>query len=194
MDANRKTMDGENDGPTLITGCRECGRERMPPAVSPGRVRSWVLVIGVGWGLLGILPCSAMGGQEQPASPFKTRSSQREALFFMAIAQVESRGCTDAVGDGGRSLGTYQIQRAYWSDGGGDPKLYHRLAFDNAASRRVMVGYWRKYCPAALAAHDWQTLARTHNGGPAGAGRAQTAAYWLKVRHAMGSSMSKGGG
>jgi hypothetical protein len=190
MDARRKAMDGENDRPILITVCREYGRRRAPPGVSPGRVGSWVLAIGVGWGLLGVLPCSTTGGQEQTVSHLATRSLPLEALF-LAIAQVESRGHADAVGDGGRSLGIYQIQLVYWSDGGGNPNLYRRLVLEDAACRRVMVAYWRRYCPAALAARDWQTLARTHNGGPAGAGKAKTAAYWLKVRRAMESSIPK---
>jgi hypothetical protein len=50
------------------------------------------------------------------------------------------------------------------------------------ASREAMNGYWRRYCSAALPPGDWQTLARTHNGGPAGAGKAKTSSYWLKVR------------
>ena len=192
MDVSHGAKHGENNGPILIAGYKEHSRERTPHTMSPGWVGSCVLVIGVGWWLQETLPCSAMGGQEQPVSYVKTRSSPLEALF-MAIAQVESHGRTDAVGDGGRSLGTYQIQPAYWSDGGGDKNLYRRLVFDDDACRRVMVGYWRRYCPAALAARDWQTLARTHNGGPAGAGKAQTAAYWLKVRHAMKNSTPKAG-
>jgi hypothetical protein len=182
MDTNCEAMDGENVGPSLITGFREYSRERIPPDVSPGQVGAWVLAIGVAWGLLGTLPCSAMGCQKQSVSHSKTRSSQLQA-FFMSIGQVESSGRTDAVGGGGRSLGKYQIQPAYWSDGGGDPHRYRRLVFDHAACRRVMVGYWCRYCPDALADHDWQTLARTHNGGAGGAGKAQTVAYWLKVRH-----------
>ena len=41
MDASGKVMDGENDRPSLRTGCGEYGGERMPPAVALGRVVSW---------------------------------------------------------------------------------------------------------------------------------------------------------
>jgi len=50
------------------------------------------------------------------------------------------------------------------------------------------MGYWRRYCPAALEAGDWETLARVHNGGPVGARSKATLAYWRKVKAAMGGN------
>ena len=38
-----------------------------------------------------------------------------------AIARIESHGDPNAVGDGGRALGVYQIHRVYWEDGHGTP-------------------------------------------------------------------------
>jgi hypothetical protein len=191
MDASRESVNGQCNGPILIAGCGKHRCERSTAAVPPGRVVRWVLAVGLGLGFLEASPCGVVCGQEQRVSRPRTRSLQLEPLFA-AIAQVESRGRTDKAGDGGRSLGTYQIQAAYWRDGGGDPSLYRRLVTNDAACRRVMIGYWRRFCPAALAAGDFETLARVHNGGADGAAKAGTAAYWQKVRHAMESSPKAG--
>lgn len=108
--------------------------------------------------------------------------------LFDAIRQVESGGNDNAVGDGGRSIGPYQIQRAYWQDSrvpGRWEDCYRR-----AYAERVMLAYWRRYCPAALEARDWERLARVHNGGPTGHRKAATAGYWKKVQIKLKRSAS----
>lgn len=103
-----------------------------------------------------------------------------------AIRQVETGGRSDpaqARGDDGRSLGPYQIQRPYWRDSG-VPGNYEQVR-DTAYAERVVVAYWKRYCPRALAAGDWETLARVHNGGPLGKSKASTKVYWLRVRRAL---------
>lgn len=100
-----------------------------------------------------------------------------------AMEWVESNGNPAAVGDGGRSIGPLQIQRAYWSDAG-VPGRYDQVR-DRAYARRVVRAWWRRHCPAALAAGDLERLARCHNGGPAGHRKPATRAYWGKVRAAM---------
>ncbi len=62
---------------------------------------------------------------------------------------------------------------------------YRREVVDPATARRTMLAYWRRYCPAALDAGDWETLARVHNGGPRGAEKQATEAYAAKVRREM---------
>jgi hypothetical protein len=113
--------------------------------------------------------------------------------LFTAIRQVESGGKPDggrdAVGDGGRSLGPYQIQRKYHSDSG-VPGPYARVR-ERAYAERVMRGYWQRYAPAALKAGRFETLARVHNGGPAGARVKATAKYWAKVKAAMKQQKGK---
>jgi hypothetical protein len=123
-----------------------------------------------------------MGGS--PA-PFAARPVEHVAKLLAAIRQVESAGNDRAVGDGGRSRGPYQIQAAYWADGGGRPERYLKDVWNARACERVIVGYWSRHSPAALAAGDWETLARVHNGGPAGAGRRATLGYWARVKDAM---------
>lgn len=108
------------------------------------------------------------------------------ADFMSAIRHVESRGRHDAVGDGGRAIGPYQIHYVYWKDSG-VPGRYEQCR-DRAYAERVMKAYWNRYCPKALEARDWQTLARVHNGGPNGHRQEATRDYWLKVRGAAVSA------
>jgi hypothetical protein len=99
--------------------------------------------------------------------------------LFDSIREVESGGNAYLVGDGGRSLGPYQIQWVYWRDSG-VPGSYRQVR-DRHYAERVMVAYWKRYCPDALAREDYRTLARVHNGGPAGDRKAATMGYWRKV-------------
>jgi len=103
--------------------------------------------------------------------------------LFEAIRTVETGGMDtphDAVGDGGRSIGPYQISRAYWVDSGvcGDWKRCRDRKFAEAA----ILAYWRRYCPQSLSSLDFETLARVHNGGPQGHRRASTLPYWKMIR------------
>ena len=104
-----------------------------------------------------------------------------------AIRSVESGGHKDggrgANGDGGRAIGPYQIHRAYFLDAG-VPGRYEACR-DPAFARRVVLAYWQRWCPDALADGDLEALARTHNGGPNGARKAATAEYWRKVEQRL---------
>ena len=103
--------------------------------------------------------------------------------LFDAIRHVETGSHpkpANAVGDGGRSLGPYQISRRYWQDSG-VPGRYQSVRQGNYAER-VILAYWHRYCPDALARRDYQTLARVHNGGPDGSRQRSTLAYWRKVQ------------
>jgi hypothetical protein len=104
--------------------------------------------------------------------------------FWRALHQVETSGRTGAIiGDGGKALGPLQIHRVYHADSrvAGD---YSRCA-DLAYSRRVAEAYLKRYAPRAWAAGDVETLARVHNGGPAGARKAATLPYAAKVKAAI---------
>lgn len=101
-----------------------------------------------------------------------------------AIRQVESGGNVNAVGDGGRSIGPYQIQRAYWLDSR-VPGRYEQVR-DREYAERVVVAYWRRYEPGALRRGDWETLARCHNGGCGWRRNTKaTDGYWRRVRREM---------
>ena len=107
-----------------------------------------------------------------------------------AIRAVESGSCADpanAVGDGGKALGPYQIHRVYWQDAVDHDKSLvangqtYDSVRDAAYAERVILAYWSRYAPS----WDAQTLARIHNGGPKGHVRKATLGYWAKVRAKM---------
>ena len=103
--------------------------------------------------------------------------------IFEAIRSVETGGTTqprDAVGDCGRSIGPYQISRAYWADSG--VRGAWMGCKDRKYAEAVMVAYWKKHCPEALRQRDLETLARVHNGGPRGHRKAATLPYWKKIQ------------
>ena len=97
-----------------------------------------------------------------------------------AIEWVESRGNCNAVGDGGRSLGAYQIQRPYWLDSR-VPGKYRHVKVKKYA-RRVVRAYWKRYGPKNA---TMEQLARIHVGGPKGHKKKATIKYWQKVRKAL---------
>jgi hypothetical protein len=100
--------------------------------------------------------------------------------FWRALHQVETSGRQGPIlGDNGRSLGPLQISLAYFTDSrvGGTYEQVSDLGF----ARRVVSAYLKRYAPQAWAAGDVVTLARIHNGGPAGARKASTLNYGQKV-------------
>ena len=104
--------------------------------------------------------------------------------FWRALHQVETSGRHGAIiGDNGRSLGPLQISRAYHADSR-VAGSYEQVT-DLAYARRVATAYLKRYAPQAWAQGDVETLARVHNGGPAGARKPATLPYADKVRRAM---------
>jgi hypothetical protein len=106
--------------------------------------------------------------------------------LFVAIQAVETSGIrppNQAVGDDGRSIGPYQISRAYWRDSGIRGKWTRCRG--QVYSEEVMVAYWKRHCPEALRERNFEALARIHNGGPSGQGKGATKAYWQKVRQML---------
>lgn len=101
--------------------------------------------------------------------------------FLRALHLVETSGRTGPIlGDGGRALGPFQIHRDYWADAG-VPGRYEDVA-DRDYAVRVVTAYLHRYAPQAVARRDFQTLARVHNGGPAGARKRATLSYWRRVQ------------
>jgi hypothetical protein len=106
------------------------------------------------------------------------------ACLLAAIRQVESGGRANPPdGDRGRAIGPYQIHRVYWIDArlAGRYEDCRREPY----ARRVVLAWWRRHEPAALAAGDLETLARAHSGGPDWRAKPATAAYWGRVEAAM---------
>lgn len=108
--------------------------------------------------------------------------------FLDAIRHVETggepNGGIGAIGDGGASLGPYQISRAYWQDAvEHDPSLargrtYADVGTDDAYSREVIKAYFDRY---RRDGDGWYELARYHNGGPRGPEKTATIQYAEKV-------------
>lgn len=104
--------------------------------------------------------------------------------FWRALHQVETSGRTGPIlGDGGKALGPLQCSRAAFADSR-VPGRYEQVA-DLAFARRVAEAYLKRYAPQAWAEGNVEVLARTWNGGPAGARKAATLPYAAKVRAAM---------
>jgi hypothetical protein len=101
-----------------------------------------------------------------------------------AIRQVETGGCknpSEAVGDGGKAIGPFQIHLGYWKDA---------VAFDKSLggtyndcrkpeyARRVVRAYLTRYGRGKTN----EEMARIHNGGPRGHRKSATLEYWERVK------------
>lgn len=108
--------------------------------------------------------------------------------FLRAIRMVESSGRMNPPdGDQGRSIGPFQISKAYWLDACKQDPSLKRGSFQDCRkyeyAKRVVAAYLTRYGLTALQRRDWKTLARIHNGGgPQGAKINATLPYWEKVR------------
>jgi soluble lytic murein transglycosylase-like protein len=112
-----------------------------------------------------------------------TVSPEQLESLIDAIAIVESNGDPDAVGDGGRALGMYQIHRAYWQDGTRflGVKWAYEQARDPQKARRVVRAYLMHYGRGK----GLLDMARIHNGGPRGHRKAATRAYARKIAQVL---------
>jgi len=119
-----------------------------------------------------------------------------------AIKQVESGGDATKVGDGGAAHGAYQIHQAYFIDacvqihlerGVQPPVPYVAAVMDDHWAREIVKAYWRRYQKSSfddmlynpssgVVSVASETLARTHNDGPAGNTNPATLPYWVKVQ------------
>jgi hypothetical protein len=117
------------------------------------------------------LGCGSVGSRRRP--------QRHRAIVLDAIARIESHGNPNAVGDGGRALGVYQIHCVYWKDGtqllGVD--WPHRDAADPNKARRVVKAYLLHYGRGK----SLLEMARIHNGGPRGDKKKATLPYARKL-------------
>lgn len=108
-----------------------------------------------------------------------------------AIRKVETGGCTDplnAVGDGGISIGPYQIMLSYHTDAREfDPSLppYESMRGPNsiANSELVMQAFSNRYTTEVRLGRPptFEDYARNHNGGPNGYKLNRTVSYYANV-------------
>jgi hypothetical protein len=133
---------------------------------------------------------SKPAGPSKPSKPAKLTDAQLDR-FFRAISKVESNHNDNAVGDGGKAIGRYQIWKVYWQD------AVERLDKDLCGqyndvknkeyAELIMRLYWQRYVPEAYYSRNWEVLARVHNGGPKGHRRDTTIHYWKKVQKCLQS-------
>ncbi|XP_024517734.1 uncharacterized protein LOC9657483 [Selaginella moellendorffii] len=99
-----------------------------------------------------------------------------------AIRFVESSNRVDCPdGDGGASIGPLQISEHYHVDAWKNKRASWLRCRDLEHAENTVVAYWMRYCSEALTQHDWEILAKIHNGGPQGPQREKTTYYWSKV-------------
>jgi hypothetical protein len=115
--------------------------------------------------------------------------------LLKAIAIVESNQDDEAVGDKGKSIGRYQIQKAYWKDATDHDKSlkqgngkWEDCKYESYATS-VVLSYFDRYAAQAVKNEDWELLARLHNGGPSVLKKEppskiwnNTTVYWNKVK------------
>jgi len=93
--------------------------------------------------------------------------------FLQAIGQVESGNKDDAVGDGGKALGRYQIWKVYWIDAVEfDPSIggEYEDVTDPIYAAKVVRAYMRRYATVKRLGHEptLRDMTDIHNAGPTG--------------------------
>lgn len=128
-----------------------------------------------------VVPIVARAAETHSTAPW-TLDEILTALRVVETGGVKNGG-RRAVGDGGKAIGPLQIHRAYWEDS----KIPGRFedCRELPYARKVVLAYWRRYCPKALEALDAEVLARVHNGGPTGARKESTKTFWRKVEREL---------
>ncbi len=106
--------------------------------------------------------------------------------FLASLAFVESGGEKDpnhCVGDGGRSLGKYQISKECFSDAVTFDKTIkdkYEYCTNPEVSERVVKAYLTRYAKEFITKNDYQAVARIWNGGPKGYKKQSTVLYGKK--------------
>jgi len=109
-------------------------------------------------------------------------------FFVDALIQVESRGDSTAVGDGGKAVGVLQIHPIMVREVNrilnkqGSDKRYEYEDRWSVRSSIEMFHIWRKYYHSNS---SYEVMARSWNGGPGGPYSRYTLCYWKKVKNAM---------
>ena len=136
-----------------------------------------------------LLLASTMLAQTISTKDLDTLRAEHRA-FLDALAQVESGGKDDAVGDNGKAIGRMQIWEIYHTDAMAHaPGIAGEYADckGKAYAERVVMAYLHRYGKKALADKNYEKLARIHNGGPRGHTKRATLKYWAKVSKALAS-------
>jgi len=140
-------------------------------------------------GLAILTSCTLMG----TTSICSMNADSTHDRLLAAICTVESNCNDDAVGDGGDSIGAYQIQYAYWKDATDFDKSIggsYQDCKDSEYSRKIVLAYWSRYATITRVGEEVtdEDRARIHNGGPNGYKKNSTEKYWTKVKAVLTST------
>lgn len=124
--------------------------------------------------------------KEKPSDNELLYSKLFATNYFKSIRDVESKVVdgkiateeqrNNAVGDKGKSLGSYQIQKNFFNESMGwlkrndmfkdlHNKSYEDIVKDPNQATKIMFGYYMKYAPNLVKNLKFEQLARLHNGG-----------------------------
>ena len=119
---------------------------------------------------------------------------QFKDIDFDAIKKQETGGVKDplnAVGDGCRSIGPFQIMRGYYNDAvERNPELGKRIKYEDLKgpgsvekSKEIMQAYANRYATASRLGREptFEDAARIHNGGPNGYKKSCTEKYFKSI-------------
>lgn len=104
--------------------------------------------------------------------------------FVVALRHVETgvepHHGLSAIGDQGRSIGPFQIQKVCHTDS--RVSFPYEMCNQFEPSLLVLFCYLQRYCQRALKSGDWKTCARIWNGGPRGHKKDGTIIYWERIK------------
>ena len=113
-------------------------------------------------------------------------SEKELTRVLQAIRIVESNDDPNAVGDGGDSIGCYQIQKCYWLDAKefSDLDGTYLDCYNRGYADRTVRFYMARYATERRLGREvtQEDVARIHNGGPNGYKKECTKKYWSKVK------------
>jgi len=123
-----------------------------------------------------LLLCAGCAKKESDRRPWETPK------FYKALAIMESKGDTHAVGDSGRAVGLFQLWKIYVDDCNriiGRQKWAYADRTNPEKSWAMVKLYLGYYCRAGRLGHEPTVVdaCRIHNGGPNGYRKAATRVY-----------------
>ncbi|XP_033751759.1 lysozyme-like isoform X1 [Pecten maximus] len=136
--------------------------------------------------------CSGSGTSTGTSAHGSFTSGVVSAHCLSCICQHESGckplGCAWDVNSD--SCGYFQLKDVYWQDCGRPGGSLAACAADLHCSSGCIQKYMSRYIGGSGCAHNCESYARIHNGGPAGCHHSNTLHYWNAIQHAGCSANS----
>lgn len=142
-----------------------------------------------------LFTCFIGSGVESISPPHGNRISVKslapDPIFFEPliniIAIIESNNNSQAIGDSGKAVGTYQLHKIFVDDVNriiGSKKYSYADRLNPTKSREMVKIYLQHYATQKRLCHKptCEDMARIINGGPNGYKKKSTVKYWSKVK------------